>query len=168
MRHDRYQARATPPEPPRQQRRPRRRVLSPHEPYLLERWQAGCQNGMRLYRELRAQDYPHGASTVMRFVAQLRREEAAGQPVETRARAEAIPVPTARHVAALFLRRPEGLAAKEQAYLERLQEADATVATVYQLTHTFTTMVRQRGGAQLDAWLGAMERSDVPPLQRFA
>jgi transposase len=164
----RYRALPTPPAPPRQQRRPRRRVLTPHEPYLLERWQAGCRNGMRLYRELRAQGYPHGASTVMRFVAQLRREEAAGQPVGTRARAEAIPVPTARHVAALFLRRPEGLTAEEQAYLARLQAADATVATVYQLTQTFTTMVRQRGGAQLDAWLGAVERSDVPALQRFA
>jgi transposase len=164
----RYRALATPPEPPRQQRSPRRRVLTPHEPYLLARWQAGCRNGMRLYRELRAQGYPHGASTVMRFVAQLRREEAAGQPIGTRARAEAVPVPTARHVAVLFLRRPEGLTAEDQAYLEQLQEADATVTTVYQLTQTFTTMVRERGGAQLEEWLGAVERSDVPALQRFA
>lgn len=81
---------------------------------------------------------------------------------------EAIPVPTARHVAALLLRRPERLTAEEQAYLARLRAADATVATVYQLTHTFTTMVWERGGVQFDAWLGAVERSDVPAFQRFA
>lgn len=164
----RYRALATPPEPPRQQRSPRRRVLTPYEPFLLERWQAGCHSGMRLYRELRAQGYPHGASTVMRFVAQLRRDEAAGQPAGTRARAAALPVPTARHVAAVFLRRSEGLTTEEQAYLERLREADPTVATVYHLTQTFTTMVRERGGTQLDDWLEAVERSDVPALQRFA
>jgi len=164
----RYRALTAPPEPPRQQRAPRRRVLTPHEPYLLERWQAGCRNGMRLYRELRAQGYPHGASTVMRFVAQLRREEVAGHSAGTRTRTEAVPVPTARHVAALLLRRPEMLTAEEHAYLERLRQADATVATIAQLTHTFTTMVRERGGAGLDDWLGAVERSEVPALQRFA
>jgi transposase len=129
----RYRALTTPPEPPRQPRRPRRRVLTPHEPYVLERWQAGCRNGMRLYRELRAQGCPHGASTVMRFVAQLRREEAAGQPVGTWARVEAVPVPTARHVAALMLHRPERLTPDEQTYLERLAAADAAVATTAQL-----------------------------------
>lgn len=164
----RYRALATPPEPPRQHRSPRWRVLTPHEPYLLERWQAGCRNGMRLYRELRAQGYPHGPSTVMRFVAQLRREEAAGQLVGTRARVEAVPVPTARHVAALMLRRPERHTPEEHGYLERLAAADATVATVAQLVQTFTTMVRERAGVQLDDWFEQVEQSDVPALQRFA
>jgi transposase len=164
----RYRALAAPPEPPRQQRSPRRRVLTPHEPYLMERWQAGCRNGMRLYRELRAKGYPHGASTVMRFVAQLRREEAAGQPLGTRARTDAVPVPTARHVAALMLRRAEVLTAQEQTYLERLAAADATVATIGHLVQSFTTMVRERAGERLAEWFEAVERSDVPSLQRFA
>jgi transposase len=122
----RYRALTEPPEAKRPHRPRRRRVLTPYEPYLLQRWQEGCQVGMRLYRELRAQGFAHGASNVMRFVAQLRRDEAAGQPAGMTARAKAAPTPTARHVAVLFLRRPEDLDAGEQAYLTRLREADAT------------------------------------------
>jgi transposase len=65
-----------PPEPKRPRRPRRRRVLAPYEPYVLRRWGEGCHNGLRLYREIRERGYAHGASNVMRFVAQLRRDEA--------------------------------------------------------------------------------------------
>ena len=164
----RYRALAEPPEPKRPHRPRRRRVLTPYEPYLLQRWQEGCHTGMRLYREIRAQGFAHGASNVMRFVAQLRRDEAAGQPAGTTARARAAPTPTAWHVATLFLRRSEDLDADEQAYLTRLREADATVAAAYELTQAFATMVRERGGEHLDAWLEAAETCAAPALGRFA
>ena len=143
-------------------------MLTPYEPYLLQRWQEGCHTGMRLYREIRAQGFAYGASNVMRFVAQLRRDEAAGQPAGTTARTRAAPTPTARHVATLFLRRPEDLDADEQAYLTRLREADATVAAAYDLTQSFATMARERGGECLDAWLEAAEACETPALGRFA
>ncbi len=76
----RYRNLTEPPEPKRPHRPPRQRVLTPYEPYLLQRWQEGCHNGMRLYREIRGQGYAYGTSNVMRFVAQLRRDETAGQP----------------------------------------------------------------------------------------
>ena len=164
----RYRALAEPPAPRQLPRSPRRRVLTPYEPYLLQRWQEGCRVGMRLFRELREQGYPYGASNVMRFVATLRREEAAGHPPGSRQRAAPRPVPTARHVAALLLRRPEKRTDEEQAYLTRLRERDATVATMAALTDAFTTLVRERGGARLEEWLGRAETEAPPPLQRFA
>src|SRR5205085_180606 len=108
----RYRDLLEPPEPPRPRRS--RRLLTPYEPYLLRRWQEGCHNGMRLYREIREQGYAFGASNVMRFVAQLRRDEAAGQPAGAGRRATAAQAPTARQVAGLFLRRPTDLDPEQQ------------------------------------------------------
>jgi transposase len=162
----RYRDLPEPPDPPRP--RHSRRLLTPYEPYLLQRWQASCHNGMRLYREIRAQGYAYGASNVMRFVAQLRRDEAAGQPAGTGRRAAAAQAPTARHVAGLFLRRPADLAPDQQAYLDRLQGAHAAVATAYRLTQAFAAMVRERGGDRLDDWLAETESSDGAALRRFA
>jgi transposase len=143
-------------------------VLTPYEPDLLRRWGAGCHNGMRRYREIREQGYAYGASNVLRFVAQLRRDDAAGRPAGTGARAKAARVPAARRVAGLFLRRPANLHPEQQAYLDRLHQADAAVATAYRLTQEFAMLVRERGGDRLDAWLAEADACAVPALQRFA
>lgn len=57
-------------EEPPERRQPARRktALDPYMPYLLQRWQEGCHNGMKLWREIRAQGYPHTAGVVGRFV----------------------------------------------------------------------------------------------------
>jgi len=111
----RYRDLPEPPAPKRPHRPSRQRVLTPYEPYLLQRWGEGCHNGMRLYREIRVQGYAYGASNVMRFVAQLRRDEAAGRAAGATRRAKAVPTPTARHVAGLFLRRPADLTPEQRA-----------------------------------------------------
>jgi transposase len=143
-------------------------VLTPYEPYLLQRWHEGCHNGMRLYREVCGRGYAYGASNVMRFVAQLRRDEAAGRPAGASQRAKATPTPTARHVAGLFLRRPADLKPAQRAYLERVQQADPTLATAYRLTQDFAVMVRERQGERLDAWLTEAAACELPALPRFA
>jgi transposase len=163
----RYRDLAEPPEPKRPNRSPRERVLTAFEPYLLQRWQEGCHNGRKLFREIRARGYQYGDSTVMRFVAQLRRADAAGQPVG--ARPPKTPrVPTARTVAGLFVRRADDLDPDQQAYLTRLTTAHAVLATAYRLTQDFVTMIRERQSDRLDAWLTETETCDVPALRRFA
>jgi len=164
----RYRHLAAPPERKRPHRPRRQRVLTPYEPSLLQRWQEGGHNGMRLYREIREQGYAHGASNVLRFVAPLRRDEAAGQPAGAGARVKAAQVPSARRVAGLFLRRPADLHPEQQAYLDRVGTADAALATAYRLTQDFATMVRERGGDRLDGWLTEADACAVPALQRFA
>ncbi len=83
-------------------------------------------------------------------------------------RAKAAPTPTARHVAGLFLRRLADLKPEQRVYLERVQQADATLATAYRLTQDFAVMVRERQGERLDAWLTEAEACELPALQRFA
>jgi hypothetical protein len=48
--------------------------------YLVRRWNEGCRNGKRLYREIRERGYANSEETCARFVAQLRRAEARGRP----------------------------------------------------------------------------------------
>jgi hypothetical protein len=55
-------------------------VLDPYVLYLVRRWNEGCRNGKRLYREIRERGYANSEETCARFVAQLRRAEARGRP----------------------------------------------------------------------------------------
>lgn len=163
-----YRYRALPAPPPPKQPHRRRRVLDPYEEYLLRRWNEGCHNGRRLWREIRAQGFAYGESNVARFLAPLRRATRDGRPVRPTHRHRQQPTPTASHVAGLFLRRPEQLTSDEQRYLALLNEQDAHVATLYHLTRSFTTMVRERREHELDGWLVEAQTSGIIPLRRFA
>jgi transposase len=157
------------PEPPAiRQSRPRWRVVGPYVPYLLQRWQEGCHNGMRLWREIREQGYTGCSGSVWRFIAELRRDEASGQPIDTPTRRRTTPTPTARQVAILFLRRPSDLTPEQQAYLTTLGEQDAALGSAYRLTQAFATLVRERQGERLDAWRAEVATYEVPALHRFA
>lgn len=69
---------AAPSFPERAPNRPRRTVLTPYEPYLRVRWEAGCQNAAALWRELRAQGFTGTESFVRQQVRRWR--TAPGQP----------------------------------------------------------------------------------------
>lgn len=163
-----YRYRMLPEPPSAKQPHRRSRVLDPYEDYLLKRWQEGCHNGRRLWREIRAQGFAYGESNVSRFLAPLRRAKRDGQPVIPTHRRRQQLTPTASHVAGLFLRRPEQLTSEEQRYLALLVAQDAHVAALHQLTRDFTTMVRERRGLELDAWLQSAEVAGIVPLRRFA
>jgi transposase len=157
------------PEPPAiRQSRPRRRAVDPYVSYLLQRWNDGCHNGMRLWREIREQGYAGSSGSVWRFLAEVRRDEAAGRPVDTPARRRTAPTPTARQAAILFLRRPSDLTREQQAYLATLREQDADLAAAYRLTQVFATLVRERQGEGLNAWRTEVAGCEVPALRRFA
>ena len=74
----RYKDHAEPPLRPAYKRKAS--VLGPYVPYAVSRWNEGCRNGNRLYRELREQGYANSEETCSHFVAQLRRAEADGKP----------------------------------------------------------------------------------------
>ena len=56
----------------------------------------------------------------------------------------------------------------QKAYLARLCQADQELAHTYELIQGFTTMLRERQGAQLDSWLKVVKEQGEAPLQRFA
>jgi transposase len=153
------------PQPPERKRpKPRRKVLDPYLPYLLRRWDEGCHDGMRLWREIRAQGFAYSSTNVARLVAGLRR----GLPRPHRSPILRVDGPSARQVTMLFVRPPTDLSATHATYLMQLCAADATIATAYRLMQEFAMMIREREGEQLNAWIAAALDSDVAEMRRFA
>lgn len=138
-------------EPPsRQPYAPRASVLDPFVPYLMGRWEEGCHNGKRLLREIREKGYTGSERTFVRFTGELRRAEAAGKPPSSAPRARRGSVaglsPTAKNVAALFMRREEKLNEEQKEYLGRLCGTDEALADARRLTQEFAGMVRELEG----------------------
>jgi transposase len=158
--------------PPRPAYKRRASVLEPYVPYLVARWNEGCHNGKRLYREIREQGYANSEEICARFTAQLRRAEARGKPVSSVPRARQGSVaglsPTAKNVAALFMRHEDKLDEEQEKYLKRLCEADEALADTRRLTQEFAHMVRRLEGKDLDGWLKDAEESRSTAIQSFA
>ena len=158
--------------PPRRSYERKKSVLDPYVPYLLERWVEGCRNGKRLYREIRQRGYRNSEESCARFIAQLRRAEARGQPPSSVPRARKGSVaglsPTSKNVAALFMRREEKLSEEQKAYLGRLCDSDRALADARRLTQDFAKLVRGLEGEKLDGWLEEAEACEAPAMRNFA
>jgi transposase len=158
--------------PPRPAYKRKASVLDPYVPYLVRRWNEGCHNGKKLYREIRERGYRNSEEICARFTAQLRRAEARGKPISSVPRARQGSVaglsPTAKNVAALFMRHEEKLDEEQEAYLGRLCDADEALADTRRLTQEFAEMVRRLEGEDLDGWLKDAEESRSTALQNFA
>ncbi|MDQ2787364.1 MAG: ISL3 family transposase [Chloroflexota bacterium] len=161
----RYLRLGAPPE--RKRRSIRGTVLDPYKEYLLHRWDEGCHDARRLCAEIRARGYRHAYTNVSRFLAQLRLP-VGERPSISRERISAQRPPTPRQVAMLFVRRPETLTEKQQTCVEELCRADAAIATAYTLAQAFTTMVHERQGEEIDAWIARVTAAEIADLQRFA
>jgi transposase len=158
--------------PPRPAYKRRASVLDPYVPYLVARWKEGCHNSKQLYREIREQGYRNSAEICARFISQLRHAEARGKPISSVPRAKAGSVaglsPTAKNVAALFMRHEEKLNQEQEEYLKRLCEADQALADTRRLTQEFAEMVRRLEGVDLEEWLKDAEESNSTAMQSFA
>ncbi|NTV62707.1 MAG: ISL3 family transposase, partial [Oscillochloris sp.] len=116
--------------------------LDPFKPYILERWNAGGHTGSVILREIQAQGYQGGASTVLAYITQLRK--AADIPPMRRVGVTAAPisdpaqqVPSSRELSWLVLRRSEKLEPEEQTQLEQLEASGAAVQAGIQLAQEF-------------------------------
>ena len=158
--------------PPRPAYKRRASVLDPYVPYLVARWREGCHNGKQLYREIREQGYRNSEEICAWFISQLRRAEACGKPISSVPRAKAGSVaglsPTAKNVAALFMRHEEKLNQEQEEYLKRLCEADEALADTRRLTQEFAEMVRRLEGEDLEGWLKDTEESNSTAMRSFA
>jgi transposase len=165
----------TPTFPERKPRSDRgRSLLTPYTPYLLERWNAGCRDAVRLFRELQQRGYTGSYVTVARYAQRVR--QAQGQTPRQRRPRHPLPRVTApphraltpRRATWLVLRRPEQRTPAEEHLLAQLTAQDAQLADAIALAQDFAQLVRQRQPAHLDPWLARAAESPLAPLQRFA
>ncbi len=149
------------------ERKPREQAsrLDPYLPYIFERWESGCHNMARLFRELIAQDYKGSYESVRGTLLRLLPEE---RKTQASSSSKTPALVTSRQATFLLLRRPEELRAQEQETLVTLRQIHPEVDLAYDLVQQFARMLRTRTGELLDAWLAQVESSKLPELQSFA
>lgn len=65
------------------------------------------------------------------------------------------------------MRDPHDLDETEQSTLQAIREASPTAETLYQLVQEFFSLLRQRKGERLDAWLEKVKNSQIGELSRM-
>lgn len=147
----------------------RPRLLTPYEAYLRQRWDEGCHNGSRWYREVAARGFTGSRILVAIFVAALRRREAAGERAPTTASVTPLEHLRPRGAAMLVVRRPADCSAAEHQTLDHLIRLAPEVARAVELSRRFLELLRARQGSTAYAtWLADALASGIPELRRFA
>jgi len=153
--------------------------LDAYLPYLYARWQAGCENGVQLWREIKEQGYPGSRKMVATWIAQQRQTPAKTGPRQyqtaehrqrrgqARQEQQQHP-PSSKRLSYFLLRDPQELNPLEQAALQQLKELSADIATGYGLVQEFMRMVHKQSDVQLDDWMVKVAASQLVDLQSFA
>lgn len=165
------------------QMRLKRSILDPYLPYLYERLQGGCENGVQMWREIKTQGYPGSRKMVAIWVAQQRTTPAKTGPLKYRdwdthgqhtqqgkeqAQQAKQRTPSSRQLSYFLLREPESLSTAQKATLKQLQEVCSDVGVSYPLVGEFLEMVRKQRGEELDSWISRVGASKLIDLQSFA
>jgi transposase len=161
--------------PERKERRGKgRSVLGPYKDYLVQRWNDGCLNARRLFREITEQGYPGCYNTVVQYTQRLRqaqelpaRHRTPRQPRPEVAEPKTPPL-TVRGATGLILKREENRDEDDKQQIIKLQEQHAELAEAIELTQDFAALVRQRQGEELKSWLKRAAASCLRPFQGFA
>jgi transposase len=129
--------------------------------YLQQRWQEGCHNTSRLYRESRQQGYPGKRVMVARFVADWRKT---GQATSTKAAKKISP----RHAAILVTRPADQLKHEQQQLLDRIALQCPEIIALRKLALGFRAALAAADSTQLRAWIDQAKHSEFGPVVRFA
>jgi transposase len=125
-----------------------------HGDYLRRRWDEGCHNGVRLWRELRERGFTGGASTVRDWLRRLR--AATPQPAGSM---PAWKTPSGRRAAWLVVADADEIDETERRFVDALMAGSAELAHLIDLAREFRAMVRKQQEERLDDWLLAAEKT---------
>jgi hypothetical protein len=163
-------------------------ILDPYLVRLQARLAAGHENGLALWRELRAAGFTGTAKQAHRWLAEHRTASARDTPHKWRDRPPAVgpmlagpgcppALPSPARLAWLLVQPPAGLPTSDAAVVTRVEQ-DREAASVAALARRFTTLVRGCGAgegaapdaalAELEAWLGDARASGVRAVETFA
>lgn len=134
-----------------------------YEAYVRQRWDEGVPTIQQIWREIKAQGYPHSDRALRRHLGAVRGKK----PAELE-EAGVLDHFSAKKAVWLLVRPFADLSKSEQEELLAMCQACATAETIYQLAQEFFRLVHSRQGTQLDSWLSKVEASGIPELQRFA
>lgn len=123
--------------------------VDPFLDHLRRRWDGGCHNAARLWREIKALGFT-GQRTTVRDWARPLRQTAPGTASAVSASWRA---PSRRRAAWLVVADETEIDATEQAFVTALLSRSPKLAQTVALARAFRTMVRQQRAGELDEWL---------------
>lgn len=130
--------------------------------YVQQRWDGGCHNIQQIWREIKAQGYPHSDRALRAHLEPLRGKRKAEFP-----EASSLDRFSAKGATWLFLRPIKDLDEKEQQELATIRQASKTAETIYQLVQGFLQIVRERRGEHLDSWMSTVRACHIHELNSF-
>jgi hypothetical protein len=124
--------------------------VTPYQDYLVERWDAGCQQGTSLWAELRVQGYRGSLASVYRALRRLR-----PHPDRRRDRGRQTAAPGARKWSPrqamwLLVRPPDALNTEQEVYRDALCARCPDAARAYLLAQCFLALLRGRDATDFD------------------
>jgi len=162
--------------PERQGRRDcgRSRLLDPYKDYVLQRWNDGCHDALRLFGEIEARGYSGSYDTVARYTRRFRTAQGTQHRKRRRSIKQLPKVSepqklslTPRRAAHLVLQQPQKREPDDEQLVQRMAQ-HPELAEAIQLAQNFAFLVRQRQPSQLDSWLEQAQNSHLSPFHRFA
>jgi transposase len=156
--------------------RPRRApsALVGHEPYLRERWAAGCHNAHTLWEELRARGFTGAPARVRSYVAPWRTRPARRGRAAQRTSPGSPPAFQPTRVwsprrARWLLLQPQDTLREDERHYRTLLLADAPdLVRAIGCVEDFSAIVRERDEQRFQRWLVEAERGTLPELRGFA
>jgi transposase len=140
--------------------------------YLKKRWDEGCHNSTQLWKEIRAQGYRGGQSSLRHHLTQWREQLPPQMRDDYRHQAgtssKPFPVPSIRRLTWAILNKLKGGHEPEREFITKLEERCPQVTAVKQLGQDFFSLVNERRTGALQAWLDGASQSGIAELKSFA
>jgi transposase len=129
--------------------------------YLHQRWNEGCHNAARLYREIRAKGYGGKRAMVARFVAGWRNT---GQAASMQAAQRIAP----KHAAMLVTRPADKMTEEQQQLFDRIEFQCPEVSDLRRLALSFREALTAGESTLIKQWIEKAKRCEFGPVVRFA
>ncbi len=146
-------------------------ILDPYLPYIHKRWAEGCDNALRLWREIKEKGYGGKAAMVRRYARRLRArlaELTSEQQMRFLGTETAFKAPSSRRAGWWLVKQAEELTGEQRAFVERLCHLCPAANEVRKIARGFQEIVTERRAAVFDRWLDAASCSEVTELEGFA
>jgi len=143
----------------------------PYIDLVNQRWNEGAASAETITAELRAHGFKGDAQTVRRYLRPFRLPGASRSHPGPHRRnpAPAAPaVPKPRAISRALLTHPGRLTGDDAQIVKNATAGCAHLERLQRHVRSFAKMMAQRRGAELPAWLEAVEADDLPELRSFA
>ena len=138
----------------------RHSVLDPYKPYLQARINEGVTATSILLQEITTRGYRGGERTLRRWLIDARQHQQK-PPAPP-------PPPASRTITGWIMRPADRLNEDDTAALKDACTRCPDIAAITELAHSFTRLVRQRAGAQLEEWIAQAAAGPISEIRAFA